>query len=423
MKTSVRKAISEVFACALIAAAIFALACVLLATGTFVSESKAQSVEGRIAFGFDAGANKYWGNFTDNQFGLSGDLFIRWNILDWLSLHGAYNGGVIRYSTTTRNVLAYPQYFGQPSDITYPGHPLIGRDAGNNVRHGGWELLLSGNFFPEETFVPFVIGGVEALNFEPKTGSTALPLPNNADGNYSKNVLGGVVGLGFEMYITPKVTFGSKLLLHLTGTDWLDDYSDPNNFRQDVFLTFGAGFSYYIFAPSVVPPPVTDVSTETHKTVTNIYETNVYHIDTVFLKSTDTVKLHDLKVNTIVSFPSTFFIVNTDEFNTKVPGNMQNLNSIKALANQCNGLQLEIQGFASSEGTPERNQELSEMRARKVKSWLLEQGVDPAKIVRTVGYGTRYPMVRERTDVSAEELESERVQNRRIAVKVVKACD
>src|SRR5581483_10071700 len=50
------------------------------------------SVEGQvrtntISFGFDVGGNKYWGNFTDNKFGLGGDLFIRWNIVPHFSLH------------------------------------------------------------------------------------------------------------------------------------------------------------------------------------------------------------------------------------------------------------------------------------------------------------------------------------------------
>jgi outer membrane protein OmpA-like peptidoglycan-associated protein len=39
-----------------------------------------------------------------------------------------------------------------------------------------------------------------------------------------------------------------------------------------------------------------------------------------------------------------------------------------------------------------------------------------------VGYGETRPAVRERTDVSAAELEAERAQNRRIAVKVVQTC-
>src|SRR5947209_13251767 len=61
-----------------------------------VDLTKAQSVAGRIAFGVDAGGNKYYGNYTDNQFAFHGDAFIRWNIYDYLSLHAAYNGGQLK---------------------------------------------------------------------------------------------------------------------------------------------------------------------------------------------------------------------------------------------------------------------------------------------------------------------------------------
>jgi outer membrane protein OmpA-like peptidoglycan-associated protein len=149
----------------------------------------------------------------------------------------------------------------------------------------------------------------------------------------------------------------------------------------------------------------------------------VYVNDTVFVASPkDTVYLMRPKVNTIYNFPGTLFIVNTDEFNNSEPGNMGNLYNIKTLVNQCPDLKVEIQGHASNEGTAERNQELSEMRARKIRSWLIEQGVSSSKIASTVGYGTSRNAVTEPTNGSAAELEAARVQNRRIAVKVVETC-
>src|SRR5689334_19908183 len=88
------------------------------------SSANAQSREGNIYFGFDGGSNKYYGNFTGSQFGFDGDLFIKWNIMDWLSLHGAYNGGQLRYAVNATALNSTPQYFG--SNVTtgsskYPG--------------------------------------------------------------------------------------------------------------------------------------------------------------------------------------------------------------------------------------------------------------------------------------------------------------
>jgi outer membrane protein OmpA-like peptidoglycan-associated protein len=361
--------------------------------------TKAQSVGGRIAFGFDVGGNKLWGNFPNTQFGFSGDLFIRWNILDCLSLDGMYNAGLLRYKAVPPEGIA---------------------NTVNTTRHGGWDLALSYNVFPEETFVPYVMLGLEALNFEPKDAN-ANPLPNNAIAAYSKNVIGGIVGLGFEMYINPKVVFNGKVLLHFTGTDWIDDYSDPKNYSQDAFLTFGLGFSYYIFAPAL-PEKVADDRSSNTTNITNNYTTNIIKYDTVVVMQTDTVYREKVRKNTIYNFPGTLFIVNTDEFNSDVPDNMQNLRNIKTLVNQCPELQVEIQGHASHEGTVARNQELSDMRARKIKRWLIDQGVDPNKIVGVVGLGTSDDAVYEPTNSTPGQLEAARVLNRRIAVKVVEGC-
>jgi len=390
-------------------AIIFAL---LLSLGS----ANAQSVAGRIAFGIDAGGNKYYGNFTDNQFAFHGDAFIRWNIMDWLSLHAAYNGGQLRYKATKTSA---------DYENTYqPGIETVG--ALNHTRVGGWDLMLSYNVFPEETFVPYVIAGLEALNFEPKNVADVSLRQTLGDGSapISKNVLSFVAGVGFEMYISDKVTFNGKGLIHLPGTDYLDDYSTSptGDATHDAFLTMGLGFSYYIFAPPLPAKAEEDRTVHNTTNITNVYNTNVIKYDTVVVMQTDTVYKTKILKNTIYNFPGTLFIVNTDEFNSNVADNMQNLRNIKSLVNQCPELKVEIQGHASHEGTVARNQELSDMRARKIRNWLIDQGVNPDKIVSTVGLGTSDDAVSEPTNSTPGQLEAARVLNRRIAVKVVEGC-
>ena len=395
------------------------------------SKVQAQDVAGALNFGFDAGANKYWGNFSDSHFGLGGDLFIRWNIIDWVSLRAAYNAGVIGYKTTQASINDEHSLFGVPGP-TVPGSDGSPIGSLNHIRYGGWELMGEINFFPDQTFVPWFGAGIEALNFEPDN-ATPSPLEGNAAAAYSKNVIGGVGGVGFDMFITQKVTFNGQVLLHLTGTDWLDDYSDPNNYRQDVYLTFGLGFSYNLFTPPAPPPPPEPAPSTT--IINNNYfpdtvHTPVIYLNTVVMAKTDTVFMTGVTdtiyfnppINTIFNFPGTLFIVNTDQFNTAVPGNLANLYQIKHLVEQCPNLRVEIQGFASEEGTAEHNMVLSQLRADRIKTWLIAQGVSPDKIASTKGFGTSNPAVKERTDVSPAELEAERVQNRRIAVKVVQPC-
>ena len=414
----------------LVSAGLTTLICILT-----ISTADAQVRKNCISFGFDMGGNKYYGNFTDNKFGFGGDLFIRWNIMDWLSLHAQWQGEQLRYGVGPVALGKYPDYFGTnvvivTSKYPEPNSPTshnIVVDPTNVVRTGEWQLLLSWNIFPDQTFVPYFMGGIEEFNWEPKTANNGQPLPNNARAGYSKDILAGVLGVGYELYVTNKVAFNGKVLLHLTGTDWLDDYSNPATHSQDVFLSAGVGFSYVIFSPPEEKAPVITTAGNTYVTnnkTENTYTTTyVNRTDTIYVQGdVDTVFLYRPPINTIVNFPGTLFIVNTDEFNMKVPGNASNLRRIKELVDQCPDMRIEIQGFASNEGPAARNQELSEMRAARIKTWLLEQGVSGDKISGTVGYGTSRPMIEEPTGVTPARLEEIRVQNRRIAVRVTRAC-
>lgn len=284
--------------------------------------------------------------------------------------------------------------------------------------------MLSYNVFPEETFVPYVIAGIEALNFEPKNAADAsLRQTDETGAAIAKNVFGFVAGVGFEMYISEKITFNGKGLIHLPATNYLDDYSTSPDAKNDAFLTMGLGFSYYIFAPMIVHDKDVDHTEHNTTNVTNIYTTNIIKGDTVVVRETDTVYRTRAVKGTIYNFPGTLFIVNTDEFNTAVPGNMQNLRNIKTLVNQCPNLRVEIQGHAIHEGTVERNHELLHMRAVKIKNWLIEQGVNPNKIAGIPGLGTSDDAVHEPENASAAELEAARVLNRRVSVKVVEGCE
>lgn len=128
------------------------------------------------------------------------------------------------------------------------------------------------------------------------------------------------------------------------------------------------------------------------------------------------------KPNTVTDFPGVLFIVNTDNFDLSVPGTMESLNKIYALVQQCPDLRVEIEGHASSEGNATRNQELSDLRAAAVKNWLVNQGVDAAKIVKTIGYGSSQPRIAEPKKGSKDQIEAARKQNRRIALRVVETC-
>lgn len=587
-----------------------------------------------------------------------------------MSFHLGYGAGQMRIKINEQNIRGNERYFGpwDPANGqgvgngTYPApFDEIRREEFNTVRHGGVQGLLSLNFWPKQTFVPYIAAGAELLNFEPRNKDQNVALPNNQRGIYDKNVLGWLLGLGYELYLTDNVVFNGRGLMHLTGTPYLDDYAASTGQQTaegsesddaDNFMTFGIGFSYYIFGyvdsdkdgltdgdernlyktdpfnadtdgdglqdgrevkqtrteptkpdsdgdglhdgeevekyltdpinpdtdadnlndgseikahntdPKVpdtdgdqlgdgeevnqfrtkptdkdtdsdglddgeearrtgTDPLKTDTDSDglidgdevmTHKTdpkvvdtdqdgladgrEVNEFKTNPLNTDSDsdLLKDGDEVNKHRTNpakkdtdgdtlgdgdevtrtntnplvadtdadtfndavdrcplikgvapdgcppkppVNTVTNFPGVLFIVNTDNFDLTIPGTLENLNKIKALVEQCKDIRVEIEGHASSEGEATRNQELSEMRAARVKSWLIEQGVTAEKVIRTVGYGSSKPLIPEpegtktvkkgkktvtTKGATPEQVEAARKQNRRIAVRVVETC-
>jgi OOP family OmpA-OmpF porin len=73
------------------------------------------------------------------------------------------------------------------------------------------------------------------------------------------------------------------------------------------------------------------------------------------------------------------------------------------------GAKVELDGFASSEGTAAHNMVLSRDRANSVKTYLVNSGVD-AKKIKVKAYGETHPIA----DNSTEE---GRVLNRRVQFK------
>ncbi len=218
-----------------------------------------QSEGQRLAIGFNAGGNKYWGEFTDNQFWLYGDAFIRYNIVSFLSLNGSFYLGQTRFKTDQAVIDKYTDYFSTTanSGITQTYYDINKNiQEKNSIRWNAYDLTLSFNLFPNERFVPYFFGGVGWFDWDTKIGDTGYdgPAPNNNQGSiYEKSKLSFPVGFAYEIYLTDNLAFNGKLTYRFMGTDFFDDLSDANypstvNGKEgdDELLTFGMGFSYYI---------------------------------------------------------------------------------------------------------------------------------------------------------------------------------
>ncbi len=215
-----------------------------------------QSEGGRVSFGFNAGGTKYWGEFTDNQFWLGGDIFLRYNVIPNFSLQATFGLAQLRWKTDKDPLAKYLEYFGanaQQGDH-YQGNPNYPRiQEKNSTRINTYELYATLNLFPTQRFVPYIFAGAGLMNYEPKAGDTGYEgsLPNNIKNIYEKNQFVIPLGVGFEMYLTDDLVLNSRGTLRLTGTDYLDDLSKKESSKaddaNDLFMTFGLGLSYYIY--------------------------------------------------------------------------------------------------------------------------------------------------------------------------------
>jgi OmpA-OmpF porin, OOP family len=88
----------------------------------------------------------------------------------------------------------------------------------------------------------------------------------------------------------------------------------------------------------------------------------------------------------------------------------QTLKDLAQIANECPSFSIQIEGHTDAEGTDERNQRLSDRRARAVADFLAQNGVDGRRLT-TVGYGATRPIA---DNATAEG----RAKNRRIEFTV-----
>jgi len=213
----------------------------------------AQTQGGRIGFGVNAGGVKYWGTFTDNQLWFSGDMFVRWNIIDQVSLQASVGFGQLRYKNTEKSVVENPNFYSLFPASKQPQEK-------NFSRFNYYETYLSWNILPREKFVPYVFGGLGVLDWNP-TYQDGSALPLNDGTSYEKRKVVIPLGFGYELYLTDDLVFNGRGTIRLAGTGWLDGYDarskelngipvakvDNPDDGDDMLLTFGAGFSYYVF--------------------------------------------------------------------------------------------------------------------------------------------------------------------------------
>ncbi len=147
------------------------------------------------------------------------------------------------------------------------------------------------------------------------------------------------------------------------------------------------------------------------------YELNVlqakfheYHVtySTPALEDSIGQKQHDIWMNPYrakdqIKLPPLYFVVGTDTLREESLPIVEKLNKILVENPE---IKISIEGHTSSEGTTAYNDVLSESRAKRIKTILVDYGIKKTRL-KTIGWGERHPKVKNLT-------EEDRRMNRRV---------
>lgn len=121
------------------------------------------------------------------------------------------------------------------------------------------------------------------------------------------------------------------------------------------------------------------------------------------------ISLEKIKEGSVAVLKNIFF--DTDKYDLKDKSKTE-LQKIIGFLNANPGLRIEISGHTDNVGTVSYNRQLSDKRAQSVYNYLVDNGVDPKKMV-TKGYGPDKP-------IASNDTEEGRQLNRRIEFKVIR---
>ena len=182
----------------------------------------AQKLSAQVSVGFDFMGNILQGDFNNHPLFFSGDLFAKYDAASWVSVCGGFTFGELKMKLDA-NELSRTELIGYPSDI--------------RTDYSSFELYAAipfhGGGFTTEGYL-----GAEFLHFDPESAISTAVLPLK---NFSKDVFGFLLGLGFSVPLNDKISASAKLFLHLPSTGYLDYYPTGSD---DKFITFGVGLSY-----------------------------------------------------------------------------------------------------------------------------------------------------------------------------------
>jgi outer membrane protein OmpA-like peptidoglycan-associated protein len=448
----------------------------------------AQKRQGDVIGTFAGTTYKYHGEFADDLYGYGGTVSLMYNAMDRLWVEARTGLGQYAWRINPTRIASRPDYFGLGARLgdNYPGS-LTRIEDRNESRITTADIMVGYVLVDNIPAVPFITAGVGLVDFAPSNGSQHSPLPNNIRGEYSTTVASLPLGGGVIFPLSQRVGLTLRGEYRLVFSSYLDDI-DINGSRDDL-SSFSISLNYKFNEPRRHRKPHSapricqkcqcliengcccerstsgpremiierDIRIERTQPSEAIEDEIINEVPTPEPTEKRSGKNGDAPKATPDQVPapapsssakpatapeadvepatrkvafskSINFVVNTDQLDLDDEQTEKNLEELWTyMKGACDDLQVIIEGHASADGPPERNQELSELRANRIKQWLIENGISESKIRSAVGRGSSSPKVVEPSGevakkMSKAQLEALRSKNRRIEVVVVRDC-
>jgi outer membrane protein OmpA-like peptidoglycan-associated protein/opacity protein-like surface antigen len=456
---------------------------ILLILLLVTSAMQAQKRQGDVLGSMSVNSYKYHGEFSDDLFGYGGTVSLSYSAMDRLWVEARTSLGQYGWRINQARITANPDYFGQGAKIgdVYPG-TLTKIEERNESRVTTVDLMVGYVLVDNIPAVPYITAGVGLVDFAPSNGSEHSPLPNNIAGEYSTTVASIPLGGGIIFPLSQRVGLSLRGEYRLVFSSNLDDV-DLNGMRDDL-SSFSIGLTYRFNEPRRHRPHRRDEPQMCQRCKCVIDEGCCCELaprgrrpggerreeppmrgpqgaapaestpesapeqpaekpaeqpaENPSPKSATPEGAQPAAADEpempatprkVAFSKSINFVVNTDQLDLDDVQTEKNLQELWNYMKQaCDELQVIIEGHASSDGPPERNQELSELRAKRISQWLVDNGISASKIRSAVGRGSTSPKVMEPTGdmakkMTKEQLEAIRSKNRRIEVVVVRDCN
>lgn len=439
---------------------LFALVAMLMLVG---AASQAQTRKGDLTATAGYSAHFYRGDFDSDRAGDGGLFTLSYNTSDRFWIEGRIGFGSYHWQTSPSLIKKYADYYGTGASFggSYPGS-LTKIESNNKAGLTTLDVTFGYVLMQNKSFTPFISGGFGLVNFSPTNSNEGAPLPNYDKGVYPASVASFPLGVGVMVPLADQLALTARYDYRIVFSGFLDDYEVRGS--NDGLSALSIGLSYRLNDRS--EDGKGRFWCEQCKTWYDVNDCAICAAQNCEICRRKRGQEPEIAVNEPIEpapaptpkpeppTPPVFkvpepvkeparpvaekkkltaqgirFNVNSDVIDFSDPTTRARMDEmLDYLTQDCDGLEVLVEGHASVDGPAARNQELSVMRARAVSKWLLDNGVPQERIKGSIGYGSSMPRVPDPSPavarkMSKQQLEAIREQNRRIELSILKDCE